>query len=235
MKNSLLKLLFCFVLAVQLSGCGTSVTRPSTPIKKVAVISLVINSEDLDQYDPVKTATTEKIVNSKFVSGLVKATEAKLSGIMQVRPVSGFVGSADYQGIGVKRQPPYTLPEIDGKSMVLLSAVRQEQVKGKLKPEIAQKLCASLGVDGVVLIYSEWFQERGGMVPTIRPYTDNFVAVWDSHGNLVLRKRIAEMGDVQGFGMVNISAEKLPEWTGLYMKFLDVLVKEMQKLTGSAI
>lgn len=233
MKDNILRLLLCSTLIILIAGCATRPSRPSTPIKRVAIVSLVINGEALDQYDPVQTATKEKIINSKFATGLVNITETKLSSVMQVSPVAEFVGNADYQAIGVKPQAPYTLPHINGKSMVLLSAVRKEMVQGMLKPEAAKKLCASLHVDAVVLIYSEWFQERGGFVPTIRPYTDNFVTIWDSHGDLVFKERIGKMGQVQGIGMVNVSAEKLPQWIEIYKSFLDDLVLAMRKLPGA--
>jgi hypothetical protein len=148
---------------------------------------------------------------------LLSGTEDVLGRRWTVKPASSFVGDDAFYGlsIGSTREGLFA-PEVAGKSMPTFVTERKDVVKGNLETETAQKLCQVLGVDAVVLYYSEWTLDSGKFVPTIKALTKNCVSMYSSTGKKLFYERVDKRGaQVIGgaFAGVYINEETIGNWT----------------------
>ena len=100
-----------------------------------------------------------------------------------VKPAASFVADQGYRelSIGQAKSGLFT-PKIDGNVLPSFSEKRNDIVKGVLQAETAKQLCQRLGVDAVVLVYSEWGIDSGKFVPTMKALTKNCFAMYSKDG-----------------------------------------------------
>lgn len=235
MSNKSIGIILGLILAALLAGCVKSaeVKKPSAPINKVALASFSVSN----WYGTVTgTSGTEakaaELINSTLAD-LLAETESKLSGIMRVTKVSGYVGSPAYRNLAGKNKLDTLVPKVNGTPLAVFANNNDELIAAKISPEVAKKLCADLKVDAVVVIYSEWAEAMGRFVPTRRALAKNVVSVWDHNGNLVFNKRVDEQGEgVLGgpYGPIVVNEGTIKQWGGAYLKGLDAILIEMKNL-----
>ncbi len=234
MNNRLLGLLLCSMLAMQLAGCveAPPLAHPGKPpIKNVAVVSIAVEA-DTELGMNAKTKPARQLVASTL-DGVVKTTEMKLSGIMHVTRIAGFVDTPNYQHLAGEKESSFLLPEVNGKRMVVFSAQEDDVKDGLLSREVAIKLCYDLKVDAVALVYSDWTTQRVHIVSRERKaYVESTVTVWDNNGEMVFKKRVGVMGEnMLGAAGVGVKSGSLKEWSTAYSKSLDDVIDELRKLT----
>ncbi len=217
------------------AGCVKSadIKKPSAPIKHVALVSLTVaNWHGMVTGTSGSSGKAAELINSGL-SSLVDETETKLSGVMRVTKVSSFVGSAGYRALAVKNDLEILVPKVGGQSLAVFVNNNDDLIAAKLPSEVAKKLCATLKVDAVVVIYSEWAFAQGHFVPTRKALAKDVVTVWDRNGNMVFKKRVDETGDavIGGpFGPIVVNEGTIKQWSLAYHKAIDKIIPELKSL-----
>jgi hypothetical protein len=231
MKKSVLKLailcslfsLSCFV------SSSTVLAEDATNLKNVAVVSLSFSDVGGSvQSGSIGSTPVSKLI-SNTVNEMLNDAETKLGGKWHMVKASSFIDNAGYLKPGVEKKLTVTVPQINGKEMPVFTQVSKEIKGGIIDAEKAKELCKALSVDGVVLIFSEWTAKTGGFVPTTKALTKNILTVWDSSGNMVVKKRVDTVGKktlgVSGFKAVN--EETIGEWRDSYSRSLDEIISSL--------
>lgn len=235
MRSGPLKLILGMIFVVLAAGCVKSADtkKPSAPINHVALVSFsVANWHGMVTGTSGSSGRAAELIDSTLAH-LVAETESKLSGVMRVTKVSSFVGSAGYRGLGVKNDLEILLPKVGGHPLEVFVKENNDLIAAKLPSDVAKKLCATLKVDAVVVVYSEWAWSQGHFVPTRRALTKDVVSVWDRNGNQVFNKRVDSNGEgVLGgpIGPIVVNEGTINQWGGAYLKGLDAIFKEMGNL-----
>ncbi len=222
MKNVLLRNLLLFGVALMLAvtgcrgpqmGAQKNAMKAGTDYKSVAVVSFSINN--YGQFG------TGGVINPALIdstlSQLVKKTEKILSEKLVVKPASTFVKNKAYRDLSIGQVKSGLLaPKFNGVEMPSFSNERRDIVKGILPAQTAKDLCRVLGVDAVVLVYSEWMIDSGKFVPTIKALTKNCFAMYGKDGQQMFYDRKDMRGSrVIGSGFPGFISMKIPSISGL--------------------
>jgi hypothetical protein len=214
-------LLIALLSSIALVGCSAPKAnlKNNPALKKVAVVSLAVS----DWGGTVNTNSVgRESVGNLMQNATVKMialTEKELANHWQVKKVETFIGDAKYRKAAEDIRVSTHSPIIKGKEMPLFGAGFK---RGDITPEKAKELCAALGVDAVVLVFSEWTAVTGGMVPITKALSKNVVSFWDSKGEKIYFRRI----DIQGrkpLGAFNVKAvnqETINQWSDGYEEAL---------------
>jgi len=235
MRSKSSSLILGMVFVALFTGCvkNADTKKPSAPINHVALVSLsVANWHGMVTGTAGSTGHAAELINSGL-SALVAETESKLSGVMRVTKVSSFVGNASYRGMGVKNDLEILLPKVGGQPLAVFVKENDDLIAAKLPSDVAKKLCATLKVDAVVVVYSEWAAAQGHFVPTRRALAKDVVSVWDRNGNQVFFKRVDETGDavIGGpYGPIVVNEGTIKQWSQAYNKAFDQIVTAMKSL-----
>ena len=230
--NKTFKLFLCSIFALVLAGCVTAaatVKKPGAPIHKMALVSLSVSNWMGMVSGTAGDARAAELISSTF-AGLLASTEHKLSGVAHITRLASFIDNPAYRGLGVKSDVPLMFPKVNGVPVVNFSRSENDVISASLTPETARKLCATLQVDAVVVVYSEWAVAQGHFVPTRRALAKNVVSVWDRSGNQVFNKRVDEMSEaVIGGPYVTVTnVGTIKNWAEAYNKSFDKIVAEMK-------
>lgn len=227
------------VFAVLAAGCvkDAEVKKPAAPINKVAIVTLSVTN-----WGGTVTGTSGsntmagKLIDSTLAT-LLAETENKLSGIMHVTKASAFAGSSAYHGLGVKNTLDAFVPKVSGAPMAFFAKDNDELISAGLSQEVAKKLCTTLKVDGVVVVFSEWSHSNGnGFAPLKRALAKDVVSVFDRSGNMVFHKRVDETGSgVLGgpYSPIIVNEGTIKQWAAAYESALDKILVDMKKLRQS--
>ncbi len=234
MFHRLFKLFLGSIVVLLVAGCVKSgVTKaPARPINKVAIASFAVANWRNSVTGSEGAEKAAQLINSTL-TGLIDLTEARLAGVMHVTRVGSFVRNPSYHNLGVKSDLMILVPKVNGVAMPVFTNDQNEMIAATIKPEIARKLCASLKVDAVLVVYSEWALQQGMMVPTRKALAKDVITIWDRDGNLVFQKRVDSMGDRNvgvAFGPTKTNPETIKEWSIAYMKGFDAMLPEIKKL-----
>lgn len=233
MGNKSAGLFLGLVLVALLAGCVTAappVKKASAPINKMAMVSFSVRNWGDMVSGTAGNAKATELINSTL-AGLLVTTENKLAGVKHLNRMSGFINNAGYRSMIVKGEIDLMLPKVNGTPVSNFSRSEGDVVAAKLTPEQARKLCATLQVDAVVVVYSEWAWAMGHFVPTKRALAKDVVTVWDRSGNQIFFKRVDETGaGVLGgpYGPIVVNEGTIKQWSGAYLKALDQIVAEMK-------
>lgn len=232
-KKNLLRniLLFSAVLLLTVSckapqmGAQKNAMKAATDYKSVAVVSFAINN-----YGHFGTAgaISPALIDPTLIS-LVDKTEKILAEKLVVKPAATFVKSKAYRSlsIGDVKSGLYA-PKFDGTVMPSFSAERRDIVKGILPAETAKELCRTLGVDAVVLVYSEWMLDSGKFIPTIKALTKNCFAMYSKDGQQMFYDRKDMRGSrvIGGaFAGVHINEETIDQWVDAFSTSAEIVLK----------
>jgi hypothetical protein len=213
-------LAFLFPL-LALAGCAApkAKLKNNPNLKKVAIISLAVSdwggSVNANSIGSESVRTLVQNATGKMLT----FTERELANFWQVKRVDSFITDSQYRKAAADIRVSVHSPRVNGKEMPLFGAGFK---RGDITPEKAKNLCKTLGVDAVVLVFSEWTTATGGMVPITKARSKNVVAFWDKRGEKIYFRRI----DVQGrkpIGAFNIKAvnrETIEQWTDGYEEAL---------------
>lgn len=171
-----------------------------------------------------------------FIEGAMKDlighAEKLFAANFEVVPASSFVKNPDYRALSIgKIKDGLFGPAFDGVELPSFSEDKKEVIKGVLKGDTAAKLCKTLGVDRVALVYTEWAVATGGFVPTSRALAKNCVAVYSADGKQRFFDREDVKGDkvIGGMGQVALTADTIGQWVDAYKKGMDAVVKKNLK------
>ncbi|MBE0595657.1 MAG: hypothetical protein IH614_00145 [Desulfuromonadales bacterium] len=223
-KGLLVVALLSFSLSVGCSSRAPKAQLKNNPsLKKVAVVSLAVS----DWGGTVSSSSVGRDSVGNLVQNatgtMIASTEKELAKHWQVRKVDTFITDANYRKAAEQLRVSLYTPVINGKEMPLFGAGFK---KGDITPDKAKTLCAALGVDAVVLVFSEWTVKTGGVVPLTKAVSKNIVSFWDSEGQKIFFRRI----DVQGkktlgaMGIKAVNQETIGEWTGGYEEALQKML-----------
>lgn len=227
MNKCKLKLLLILIITFTLTSCGgVSIKKPATPVKNVAIASFSVS----DWGGSVKRGSIgrkslDEIINERLVK-LIYSTENSLSKRFKVKKVSQFITNREYHKLASKKILSVYTPKIKGKSMPVFTTVSRDIKGGMINPETAKKLCKTLKVDAIVLVFSEWTSRTGGLVHMTKAVTKNVFTMWDRDGNLIARRRIDKMGrkPLGSFGVKAVNEDTLTEWGTTSRKSLDEII-----------
>ncbi len=232
MKKTLLRnlLLLSAVLLLTVSckapqmGAQSSM-KAGVDFKSVAVVSFAINN-----YGSFGTAgaINPALIDPTLMT-LVKKTESILAEKLVVKPAATFVKSKAYRSlsIGDVKSGLYA-PKFSGTVMPSFSSDRKAIVKGVLPAETAKELCRTLGVDAVVLVYSEWLLDSGKFIPTIKALTKNCFAMYSKDGQKVFydRKDMRGARVIGGaFAGVHINEETIDQWVDAFSNSAEIVLR----------
>jgi hypothetical protein len=221
MKKKFSYALITMLLLLSLAACQTTQSGASSSALpaagKATVGSVAIVSFAVNNYGALfgQGAIDSNLIE-KSMGDLLTSTEEILGRRWTVKPADSFVGTDAYYNLstGSTREGLFS-PVVAGKSMPTFVSERNDVVKGNLETETAQKLCQVLGVDAVVLYYSEWTLDSGKFIPTIKALTKNCVSMYDKNGKKLFYKRVDKRGDqvIGGaFAGVHINEETIGNW-----------------------
>lgn len=220
------------VLVALLAGCVTAaaVKKPSVPINKIALATFTVRNWEGVVSGTAGNARGNELI-SNMLSGLLTSTENKIAGVKHLTRMSGFINNPTYRSFNVKSDITLMQPKMGGTPVVNFSRSEADVIAANLAPETAKKLCATLQVDAVVVVYSEWAVAMGKFVPMQRALAKDVVTVWDRNGNLIFSKRIDETGSgVLGgpYSPVVVNEGTIKQWSEAYNNALDQIVVEMK-------
>jgi hypothetical protein len=195
---------------------------------KVAVVSMTVND-----FGGTLQATSSSDVGdliTKKMNEMLGIAETRLGQSWTVVPAAGFVGTDGYKSLtsGQLFDGVYG-PKLPEGALLSFASKRGELVKTQLDPTTAARLCSSLGVDLVVLVYSEWATRTGGVVPTTKALTKNVIGIYDSQGRQLYQGRKDVVGDknLGAFGNAVVDEETMNVWVRAYSQGLAKMIAEM--------
>jgi hypothetical protein len=177
MKKSIA--LLAVILSFAFAACGAAFfvqKDKADAVKKVALVQYAINPHML--LGPAAVDDAKFNVAAKNVESFGK----ELGNTYQVVPSADLLANPAYTGGGKDKWDGY----YSGKGMHYFSADEDSLTQATLTPDVAKKLCETLGVDGVVAIYDSWNIQtfamgfKGHSLPqyTINMYDKDGTRVW---------------------------------------------------------
>jgi hypothetical protein len=217
------------VLLLGLTGCaaaGKAKLKGNPELKKVAVVSLAISDwgQSVDSGSIGGTSVTTLMQGS--TAKMLAFTEKTLAEHWQVTEAKTFVGEAGYRKAAVDIRGSVYSPIFSEKTMPLFGPAFK---KGIITPEKARELCTTLKVDAVVLVFSEWTQATGKVIPMTRAKTKNVVSFWDKNGVRIFHRRIDMQGKnaLGAFGFKAVNNDTINQWTDSYEVALGEMFKSL--------
>ena len=218
--------LIATVLFVQ-TGCKTvqqSTMNAKSSLSSVAVVSFAVNNYGAyGSSGAINPALLDSVMPQ-----LLQKTEAILGEKLVVKPAASFVADKGYRDLSIGQvKSGLFAPKVNGSVLPSFSQNRKDIVKGVLQPETAKQLCQRLGVDAVVLVYSEWMIDSGKFVPTIKAMTKNCFAMYSKDGRKLFYDRKDMRGDkvIGGaFAGVHINEDTIDQWLNAYSKAADIIL-----------
>jgi hypothetical protein len=221
------------VLLLGLTGCAAinkitakSRIKGNPDLKKVAVISLAIS----DWGQSVNSGSVGRNSVASLMQGstakMLAFTEQTLAEHWEVRKAKTFVAETGYRKAAEDIRVSVYSPIFKKKAMPLFGPAFK---KGDITPEKSRELCKTLKVDAVVLVFSEWTQATGSMVPTTRAKTKNVVSFWDKNGEKIFYRRIDMVGKnpLGAFGIKAVTSETINQWTDSFELALNEMFKSL--------
>lgn len=210
-------LLLALVLVVA-TGCGgPRAASQDSEIKTVAIVSFTVNNYGFFG----RGAIDQRLINAN-INAMLEETESVLAKSWSVKPVSSFINDQGYRDLMIVNETNgLSSPNINNSPMPICSGNRREIVKGVLTSDQAQSLCAIMGVDAVVLVYSEWTIDSGKFVPTVKALTKNCFSMYKKNGQRLPYQRKDIRGErvIGGpFAGVTINADTIDQWVNAYQK-----------------
>ncbi|BCR03209.1 hypothetical protein DESUT3_02780 [Desulfuromonas versatilis] len=206
-----------FAMLVLASGCASSgkISQSKIPVERVAVVAFAVNS-----YGPFGVKQIPDALIKDQVTSMLKHTEDELAKHWSVVPAKSFVDSSEYQKLSIGQLKSGLVgPIFENGALLSFSNSRRDVIKGVLDPQIAKGLCNQLGVDAVMLVYSEWTVNTGKFIPTQKALTKNCFAMYDRAGNRLFfdRKDVAGEGFIGGmFAGTHINEATIEKWVAAY-------------------
>jgi len=117
--------------------------------------------------------------------------------------------------------------------MPSFTADRKQIIKCVLEKATAQQLCQALGVDVVVVVYTEWAVATGRWAPTNKALAKNCVAAYSSSGKKLFFDREDVMGKktLGAMGSFVLDESTISEWVMSFKEGFDaVLAKNAKKV-----
>lgn len=211
---------------VALTGCANRFKanlKNNPAVKKVAVVSLAVSDwGGTVNHDSVGKDSVGHLMQ-QATGRMIVYTEKELAKHWKVKDVKTFVTNPKYRKAAEDIQVSTYSPVVKGREMPLFGAGFK---KGDITPEKAKTLCSALGVDAVVLVFSEWTAQTGGFVPLTKAVSKNVVSFWDSKGEKIFYRRI----DVQGakplgaMGIKAVNSTTIAQWTNGYESALNKML-----------
>ncbi len=231
MKKSILRAALLCALATLscFASSSTALAKDAPKLHKVAIVSFSVSDVGGSVRAGSFGATSVPKLITNTVNDMLKDAEKKLGSKWTMVKASSFINNGGYRKVGVEKKLTVYVPKVNGKEMPVFTQVSKEIKGGIIDADKAKALCKALKVDGVVLIFSEWAAKTGSFVPTTKALTKNILTVWDSSGNMVVKKRVDTVGKktlgAGGFKAVN--DETIKEWRDAYNRSLDQIVSSL--------
>jgi len=218
-------------VVVVLAGCagrgpiGDLQIHPE--IQRVAVVSLAVSDYD----DTVKSGAVGDadvtLLMQEAANRMLDDTETQLSKHFQVIKASSYADGQGYRQQALKKPRKLVVPQMRQRKLAVFSEGDSALKYGDIPPLKAQLLCEALGVDGVILVYSEWTVKIGGWVPLTKALTRNYLALWDVHGEKVFFRRVDKMGNrtLGAWGVNALVPETINQWTDSYSQSLELMLE----------
>ena len=230
---SIKKIAMIAIAGMILSGCVTSGTslKPSEikQIKKVALVSLNINNYSAFG---MKGSIQPRLINSN-VTKMLNFTEKALGKYWKVKRVRTFIKNKKYYNLSKGRaNKRYFAPKVKGKTMPVFSKSNKEVIRGTLSKKTAQKLCKTLKVDAVMLVYTEWTLQTGRFVPITKALSKNCIAMYVKSGKQFFygRKDVLGKKPIGGaFVRAQINQKTITQWVQSYKTGLKFILKQNMK------
>ncbi len=216
--------LLATLILIMLSGCGAPRPhQPSAQITSVAIVTMAVNNYGF--------FGSQGMINRNLIAANTKQMLEKTEEILEkkwiVKPANSFINSSEYQRLSIeKAKDGLFTPVLDGTVMPIFTKDRKAIIKGNIPPEIAQKLCATLGVDAVVLVYSEWMTDSGKFIPTVKALTKNCFSMYTKDGHKLFFDRKDMRGDrvIGGaFAGVHINENTIDQWVDAYLSAAEIV------------
>ena len=202
-----------------IAGCGGAGPRSMVKADQVSTVAIV--SMGVNNYGQFGTrGVIDQPLIDNNVNQMLSATEKVLGKQWTVKPVASFIGNSAFRKLSIGNvKSGLSAPKIKGQNLPSFTKDRKEIIRGVLQPETAKKLCSTLGVDAVVVIYSEWTIDSGKFIPTIKALTKNCFAMYGKDGGQIFFDRKDVRGDkvIGGaFAGVYINKDTIGQWVDAY-------------------
>ncbi len=211
---------FVFATAVQVQA-GSST--------KAALVTFSVN--DYGSVLGAKSASASQLVEQNMRK-MVELSEESLAQYWTVVKVETFIANETYRGLSIgKIKDGLYGAEFDGLVLPSFTADRGQIIKCVLDKGTAERLCQVLGVDVVVVVYTEWTVASGKFVPTNKALAKNCVAVYNSSGKQLFfaRKDVVGKMTLGAMGNLVLDENTITEWVMAYREGLDVILAKKAK------
>jgi hypothetical protein len=225
--------IFLTIAALTLSACGGGRAHNKGALQAyrankgtIAVVSLTVNDfADLLSGRNLSGSDVSGLIDSKLAE-MVTITEQKLSTHFNVKPASEFAASDDFRKAASGTQFEVFSPRYQDKPLPIFAAERGELIKSLMTPEQAKQVCATLGVDMVAVVYSEWATQTGGFIPTTKALTKNVLSIFDKSGEQLYGDRRNQMGSrtIGAYTAAAITEGTIMGWVEAYEQALQFMV-----------
>ncbi|MBK7864398.1 MAG: hypothetical protein IPJ65_38510 [Archangiaceae bacterium] len=211
-----------------LSACGGHrfflAREKAEQVKKVAVVQYAINPHQL-----VGVAATEEAKRSIAAENLETFGRA-LAPTYQVVPPVELLASPAYAGAGGRAAwDGYG----SGQGMHYFSDSEDALTQAQLTPEVAKKLCAALGVDGVIAVYDSWGVEPFAMGFKGRAQGQYAINLFDRDGARVWGGTMSGVSDADFPTPGSALGAELDVWVKANNESFSVAVRALKSNIGA--
>jgi hypothetical protein len=213
--------LMCCALVAQVEAASTT---------KVALVTLSVNDYG-GVLEGGGSSDAAELVSANMRK-MVELTEERLARDWSVVKAASFVANDAFRELSIGQIKDGLFgAELDGLVLPSFTAERKEIIKCVLSKATAQKLCEVLGVDVVMVVYSEWAVATGTWAPTNKALAKNCVAAYDASGKQLFfgRKDVMGKRTLGAMGSFAIDENTISEWVMSYQEGLNAVLKKFGK------
>ena len=232
--TSIIRILCVGFITMLSASCGGSknMTAEINLLKQKKAAIGVVSMSVTDYGGRLEWTSSAQVsdIIQQNMSDMVETVEGLLAEEWTVTPASTIVDNPGYYPLSIGRVFEGRTPTYS-KSMPHFVTSRRDLVRATLAPDTAQKLCETLGLDAVVVVYSEWLVATGSMIPTSKPLTKNVLAIYDSRGRRLFfgRKDVQGTKTLGAMGMVKVDENTIGEWVDAFKSGITDVLAQMNE------
>jgi hypothetical protein len=217
MKPTSILLLIASILFL---SAAASAQAPSS--LKVAVVALSVN-EYGGYLKSSGNPQTDQLIQQNL-NGLLESTEILISREWQLIPLASFINNPAYQAatIGHLKSGLFA-PVVEGTTIPSFTEDRKGIIRSVMTAQQVKDVCAAIGADVVMVVYSEWAVATGQWAPTNKALAKNCVSMYSKDGKQLFfgRKDVMGQRTLGAMGKFAMNEDTIREWGNAYVSGIE--------------